>query len=59
MRAPNRSRARARLLGFSFLGIEIDSLISVGHFSSMPIAIPISISIIPLDDRDTKNEHPT
>jgi len=27
------------------IGIEIDSLISAGHFSSIPIAIPISISI--------------
>ena len=38
-----------RLSGFSFfgieiaIGIEIDSLVSVGHFSSIPIGIPISI----------------
>jgi len=41
------------LLGFSFSGIEIaigfeiDSFISAGYFSSIPIAIPISIWIIP------------
>jgi len=43
-------------LGFSFIGIEIDSLVSAGHFSSIPIAIPISISIWGLAFETRHNE---